>query len=265
MSIDTLKTNDAPSRLYALLLKVRPLEHGTLMPFSGELVHAAWLSWIRSYAPEVATRLHEGNQRRLFTCSSLQFPLSPRRMREAERENTHMPVDPSRPCTIRITLLLGDLFPLFYDSLIQFNRVGSQVPFIKLGKRTFLLEEVVLNNDDSTGWTGFTSFADLVASVAPDPRHLMPDSFTLDFASLTTFNRSNRSAGSGPDTYYARFPLPIYVFSGLARRWHELAPSDLVELVQPDHIIHYQFSHTAEFTLKIGPFLSTHNSLLLRC
>src|ERR1700753_633507 len=148
--MDIAKTNGAPSKLYALLLKLRPLERGTLMPFSGELVHGAWLNWIRNYAPDVATMLHEGNQRRLFTCSSLQFPLPAWRMREAERENTHMPVDPTKPCSIRITLLLGDLFPLFYDSLMQFNTAtGSNVttPFIQLGKRTFLLEETILDTD----------------------------------------------------------------------------------------------------------------------
>ena len=30
-----------PARLYALMLKLRPLERGTIMPFSGELVHGA--------------------------------------------------------------------------------------------------------------------------------------------------------------------------------------------------------------------------------
>src|ERR1700753_3289141 len=81
------------SRLYALLLQMRPCEGGhTLMPFSGELVHAAFLNWVRTSAPDVATWLHAGNKRRLFTCSSLQFPLSPARMREAEKNNTHLPL-----------------------------------------------------------------------------------------------------------------------------------------------------------------------------
>lgn len=234
------KTNEAPSRLYALQLKLRPLERGTLMPFSGELVHGAWLNWIRQYAPEVATWLHDGNRRRLFTCSSLQFPLPSRKMREAERENIHLPVDPTRPCIIRITLLLGDLFPLFYDSLLQFNHhsdMGSHIPFIKLGKRTFLLEEVLLNNDDATGWTGFTSFSELVEAVK-NAGQQRQESFTLEFASLTTFNRSKNIEGE-QSPYYARLPLPHYVFPGLVRRWQELAPPELAELVQSDLIEHY--------------------------
>jgi hypothetical protein len=57
------------------------------MPFSGELVHGAWLDWIGSAAPDVGKMLHDGNKRRLLTCSSLQFPIPVARLRQAEREN----------------------------------------------------------------------------------------------------------------------------------------------------------------------------------
>src|SRR5437763_12732044 len=119
--MDTPFSPAGPTRLYALLLKLRPMQQGTLMPFSGELVHGAWLDWLRSAAPDVAAWLHEGNKRRLFTCSSLQFPFSTTRMCEAERNNTHMPLTPEKTYTIRITLLLGELFPLFHKALTDFK------------------------------------------------------------------------------------------------------------------------------------------------
>src|SRR5438046_10164965 len=100
----------APARLYAMLLKLRPLERGTLMPFSGELVHGAWLDWIRKAAPDVAMMLHDGNKQRLFTCSSLQFPLPVSRMQYAERDNVHLPLELEKTYAVRITLLLGELF-----------------------------------------------------------------------------------------------------------------------------------------------------------
>src|SRR5205814_8342114 len=84
--MDTPFSPASPTKLYALLLKLRPLQQGTLMPFSGELVHGAWLDWLRSAAPVVATWLHEVNKRRFFTCSSLQYPLAVSRMRDAETE-----------------------------------------------------------------------------------------------------------------------------------------------------------------------------------
>ncbi len=86
----------SPAKLYAFQLKLRPLQEGTLMPFSGELVHAAWLDWLGAAAPDVATWLHEGNKRRLFTCSSLQFTLSQEKMLEVERHNVHWPLSPEK-------------------------------------------------------------------------------------------------------------------------------------------------------------------------
>src|SRR5947199_5743736 len=163
--MDTPFSSTAPARLYAILLKLRPLERGTIMPFSGELVHGAWLDWIGSAAPDVATMLHDGNKRRLFTCSSLQFPFAVARVRQAERENLHLPLEPEKTYAVRLTLLLGELFPLFYNTLMHFNmtEVGvKKSPFMQIGKQMFLLEEVVSSPDDPTDWTGFTSFAKLV-------------------------------------------------------------------------------------------------------
>ncbi len=230
----------APARLYALLVKLRPLERGTLMAFSGELVHGAWLDWIRDAAPAVADMLHDGNKRRLFTCSSLQFPLPLARMREAERENIHLLLDPAKVYTVRITLLLGELFPLFYNSLMQCNIKGADAkvqPFMKLGKQSFLLEEVVSAPDDPSQQTGFTSFASLVEHV--QKLRLRPaETLELEFASLTTFHRGSTKM-SEYGKHYALLPLPQYIFPGLVKRWQELAPPELAHLVQRDRIEEY--------------------------
>jgi CRISPR-associated endoribonuclease Cas6 len=238
--MDILSVSTAPARLYALILKLRPLERGTLMPFSGELVHGAWLDWVRSAAPDVAAMLHDGNKRRLFTCSSLQFPLPVARVRDAERDNLHLPLDPEKVYTIRITLLLGELFPLFYNSLMFFNMAefgAKKQPFMQIGKQSFLLEEVISSPEEASGWTGFTSFAALVEKA----RTLKPgnhEPLTLQFSSLTTFNRSSlKSKAYG--NHYARLPLPLYVFPGLARRWQELAPPELAGVVQMEQIERY--------------------------
>src|SRR6266567_2778312 len=137
MQMETPFPTLAPTRLYAFLIKLRPLQQGTLMAFSGELVHGAWLKWLSYAAPDVANWLHEGNKRRLFTCSSLQFSIPTPRMREAERDNIHLPLDPEKTYTIRITLLLGELFPFFHEALMRFNADtsrGRKPPFMQLGK-----------------------------------------------------------------------------------------------------------------------------------
>src|SRR6202521_1575780 len=239
-SFPALETT-SPSKLYAFLLKLRPIQEGTLMPFSGELVHAAWLEWLRSAAPDVATWLHEGNKRRLFTCSSLQFPLPQDKMLEVERRNVHWPLSPEKTYTIRMTLLLGELFPLFHKALTDFKQTGGtsggKPPFMRLGKQSLLLEEVVIENSNATGWTGFTSFADMVKAV--QTRKLAKGvPLKLEFASLTTFNRGN-AKNREYDNYSALLPLPQYVFPFLAKRWNELAPSELAPLVQKEAIEHY--------------------------
>jgi len=233
-------SSTAPTKLYALLLKLRPLERGTLMPFSGELVHGAFLHWLQNAAPDVATWLHDGNKRRLFTCSSLQFPLPAQRMLEAERNNVHLPLDPEKTYTVRITLLLGELFPLFHDALTRFNprETGAKKPlFMRIGKQLFTLEEVLIDNDTHAGWTGFTSLTTLVEK-AQTLRLGKVEPLAMEFASLTAFNRSNqRSQVYGG--HYARLPLPQYVFPGLVRRWQEFAPSELVHMVQRERIEQY--------------------------
>ena len=238
--METPFPTQAPTRLYAFLLKLRPLQQGTLMAFSGELVHGAWLKWLSYAAPDVAKWLHEGNKRRLFTCSSLQFPIPTPRMRDAERDNIHLPLDPEKTYTVRITLLLGEIFPLFYKALTDFNTQkhgASKPPFMQIGKQSFLLEEVIIDLDEPSGWTGYTSLTDLVEK-AKLLKLGKVEPLALEFASLTTFNRGGaktRAYGNHP----ARLPLPHYVFPGLARRWEELAPPELVSLIQMERIEQY--------------------------
>jgi CRISPR/Cas system endoribonuclease Cas6 (RAMP superfamily) len=228
-----------PERLYALLIKLRPLERGTLMPFSGELTHAAWLDWIGNDAPDIAAMLHDGNHRRLFTCSSLTFPYPPHKIREAERGNIHLPLDPEKVYTIRLTLLLGELFPLFYSSLMRYHTQEGGArnrPFMRLGKQTFLLEEVISSPEDDSGWTGYTSFARLIEK-ARALRLKPEETLQLEFATLTTFHRGNASSVYGK--HFALLPLPHYLFPWLAKRWQELAPPELASVVQRAEIERY--------------------------
>jgi CRISPR-associated endoribonuclease Cas6 len=233
-------TATAPNRLYSLELKLRPIQPGTIMAFSGEFVHAAFLNWLKATAPDVVTWLHDGNKPRLFTCSSLQFSLPEQRMREAERRNIHLPLDPEKTYSIRITLLLGELFPLFHEALACFYKAtakGQKPPFMQLGKQVFLLDEVITEPEESSGWVDCTSFGNLV-EWAGSLRFDRVETIELEFASLTTFNRSNkRSQVYGG--HFALLPLPHFVFQGLVRRWHDLAPPELEGMIQDELIDEY--------------------------
>ncbi len=228
----------APMRLYAFLLRLRPIQSGTLMAFSGELVHGAFLRWLRETAPDVSAWLHDGNKLRLFTCSSLQFELPPQRMMVAERENVHLPLDPQKTYFIRVTLLLGELFPLLHEALMNYypNPQQASSHFLQLGKQRFTLEEVILTPTHPSSQCGFTSLTTLVEQVQT-LRGKALQQLTLEFSSLTTFSRTSTRSGYG--THHALLPLPSYVFINLARRWEEIAPPELVGLVQRQAIEDY--------------------------
>jgi CRISPR-associated endoribonuclease Cas6 len=124
--------------------------------------------------------------------------------------------------------------------LMHFNMQefgAKKPPFLQLGKQSFLLEEVISTPDDPSGWTGFTSFANLVEE-AKTVKLGNVKPVMLEFGSLTTFNRMNARTKVYGD-HYARLPLPQYVFPGLARRWQELAPPELADVVQREQIEHY--------------------------
>lgn len=225
--------------LYALQLRMRPLRMGTLMPFNGELVHGAFLRWLKAAAPDIAMWLHEGQKRRFFTCSSLHFNNTPPAQRRAERENIHLPLDPQKTYAVRITLLLGDLFPVLHEALMPFSAsamVSGRSPFLQLGHQLFLLEEVLMTPDNPTGWTSFASLPSLIEQ-ARQARFERTNTFTLEFTSLTTFNRGNNKTGYG--SHPIMLPLPQYVFQNLLKRWTDIAPPPLVDLIQPEALEQY--------------------------
>jgi CRISPR-associated endoribonuclease Cas6 len=110
---------------------------GDAHALSGELVHEASLRWLQAAAPDVADWLHEGQKRRLFTRSSLQFNRPGPVLRQAERENIDLPLDPRETYTIRLTLLVGELLPLFHEVLAHFcapDLGPGAPPLLQLGK-----------------------------------------------------------------------------------------------------------------------------------
>src|SRR5260370_38509088 len=63
--------------LHALMLKLRPIEPGNILPYAGQLAHAALLRWFAEGESSLADYPHEQTARRPFTCSSLCLPNEP--------------------------------------------------------------------------------------------------------------------------------------------------------------------------------------------
>jgi len=81
-------------------------------------------------------------KRRLFTCSEA-FTLPTHDATLLSTPNArdiHLPLGQTDPA--RLTLLLGDLFPLFYNALMNVNvaQAAQPSPFLRLGRQLFLLE-----------------------------------------------------------------------------------------------------------------------------
>jgi len=244
LSLAALRT----ARLYALQLRLRPMRDGTLMPFSGELVHGAFLRWLSTAAPDVVSWLHEGQKRRFFTCSSLQFNRPVSALLKAERENIHLPLHPQDTYTVRLTLLLSDLFPLLSQALAPFCQIQREtdrfssrcrtdaVPFLQFGKQQCILEDVILAPRQPASWTGFTSLHDLVeqASQISFPRQA---NLPLEFTSLTAFSYSGSQEEYG--SFPVILPLPDLVFRNLLRRWEDIAPPALVGILDRERLERY--------------------------
>lgn len=160
-------------------------------------------------------------------------------MREAELNNVHLPLHLEKTYRVRVTLLLDELFPLLYEALMHFDTRASamsQKPFMQLGKQALLLQEAVMT-DDVAGWCGFTTLDTLVENVKASTIGKV-QALTLEFASLTTFNRSNQHENKYGN-HYAMVPLPLYIFPILANRWCEFAPPEYTHLVQRERIEQY--------------------------
>lgn len=131
---------------------------------------------------------------------------------------------------------MGELFPLFHEALAHFcapDLGPGAPPFLQLGKQLFLLEDVIMTNDDPADWTGFTSLPHLIEQ-AKQMRFHREATLMLEFASLTAFSRGIKKVGYGP--HLLLLPLTQFVFQNLARRREDIAPPELAGMIQRERL-----------------------------
>ena len=225
--------------LYALMLKLRPRAAGNILPNAGQLAHAALLRWLADVDPALATRLHEPNQDRPFTCSSLWFP-DERAVNEAQSANRRLPVSPGHTYWLRMTLLTDEIFRTLTARFLRPVAISTGhtgdldpgLPSLRLGGLHFDVAELLAMPPDSPDqrhhqpetWAGYDTYEALVARAAarsldaPDGR-----SIALAFHSPTAFSDGQRTWGKRMHL----FPDPERVFDRLARVWNAWAPSAL--------------------------------------
>ncbi len=223
--------------LYALMLRLRPRARGELLPNAGQLAHAALLRWLADVDPALATRLHEPNQDRPFTCSSLWFPQQ-HGVAAAQSDNRRLPVLPEQTYWLRLTLLTDEVFRTltarFFrpSTLLASGTVG--LPALRLGGVQFDVAELIAMAPEAPGaaepvpqptaWAGYATYEGLIEGARS--RSLATTegrSIGLEFRSPTAFSDGQLAWGKRMHL----FPDADRVFDRLARVWNAWAPAAL--------------------------------------
>lgn len=221
--------SDSPD-LYALVLRLRAASGHPPPTALGHGAQALFLALVRQVDPSLAAQLHADAPSKPFTVAVL--PGVQRARRSAEIE-------------LRVTFTRPDLFPPVTQALLRQTIAAT----LRLGSVALELTDV-FGTPDSHPWAGYDTFAGLQERVQPAPQ------LTLEFAAPAAFSQGSRADGRAR---LGLLPTPEAVFSSLARRWNELAPSRLgldlaaVRLAADDTLVSRYRIESAQFSLGKGP------------
>lgn len=181
----------------------RPL---LLPPHLGRASHAAFLRLIAESDARLAAELHEPNQLRPFTCSTLWG---------AQRTNEGLTVLPNTPTFLRFTGLTAEVSA-------HLRRIAAAPPTcIELDGEHLRVESATLDMSVHA-WAGQSSYEEIAG------HHLLPKTVPahqaeIEFISPTAF----RSAGR-----IMPLPLPGLVYGALMEKWNTFAPVGISEEVR---------------------------------
>jgi CRISPR-associated endoribonuclease Cas6 len=171
----------------------------------GEYGHAAFLSLIREVAPDLSKALHDAGTRQPYTVSPLVG---------GKRDRRGVSVRSGGSYWMRFTILdpaLYSVFSRYFAESISFDLA------LTLGEMQFIIEEVT-TSQQSDGWSGYTTFSELLSAATHEPI------VSMRFFSLTAFSLG-KVDDSGPR--FGIFPEPALVFDSLLRRWNQFADQPL--------------------------------------
>ncbi len=263
--------------LHALMLKLRPMEPGNILPYAGQLAHAALLRWFAEVDSSVADYLHEPNARRPFTCSSLWLP-NVHEVTAAQSTNQRLSISLNQVYWLRFTMLTDKLFRIFTKRFLQTSTPtigetngGLNLPKLRLGRIHFDVMEVIMTSPESdkqkhsgVNWSGYATYNSLVEHASTlDLERSATWSVGLEFRSPTAFSDGQTAWGK----QIHLFPDPERVFDSLARTWNIWAPSDFIldvnalqtyvhnwvaisQYVLQTHLFHFDYSAQEGFTGK---------------
>ncbi len=219
--------------LYGLVIRLRPERGGPPVDPRGHGAQALFLDLLRQVSPDLAAQLHAAALSKPYTVAVLpQQGIGHRGQGAGIVE-------------LRVAFTRADLFPVVSHALLQ------QLPgaTLRLGHAMLTLADV-LGTPGSHPWAGYGAFADLWTTARPAA------SVTLEFATATAVGQGTRADGR---QRLGLLPTPETIFGSIARRWNELAPTDLrleldaVEAAARDTLVSRYALETVQISLGKGP------------
>ena len=207
--------------MHRFLFEVVASARGTLPPFTGHLVRAAFLTMVKNHSPSIAHRLHEGAQIRPYATTPLR----------SRREGP--PFDRDRRTGV-IFIREGDLAKFSINTLTsELGRDLIDIVLKDLAETTFELSQTPFR-------VARVSVEHLDPSTFLKPPKLVKR-FRLDFRTITFFSVA------GTETF-CRFPDPVRIFGNLASLWNELIAAELGDLKLDDSAFVDWVYHTLAVT-----------------
>ncbi|MCB9139692.1 MAG: CRISPR system precrRNA processing endoribonuclease RAMP protein Cas6 [Caldilineaceae bacterium] len=188
--------------LFSIIFELTTDRPARLPPFLGRANHAQFLAWIGQIDPALARDLHEADQLRPITCSSLQH---------ARLDGDMLRVRAGETYAVRITSLHPDLSA----RLDQWLRIRPPTEW-PLHNHAFAVTAIYCDADRHA-WSGLTTYEE-TASVHLLGRTQPERKLAFELASPTAF----KSQGM-----HLPVPLPGLLFGSLLDRWNAFSPVEL--------------------------------------
>lgn len=205
-----MKTGD----LFSVLIHLQALENSSSRPQTnlgaGHLAHAAFLDLLRQTDPSLSQQLHDANQRKPFTLSSL----------TAGEQAVIYSLRQGQSYQLRLTSLGGLVFEAFIQRFLGLEAAKLTIRLGNTGFRVIRIQGRANPNCESASesWIGRSSF-EALSLADPTDRH-----WHFEFASPTAFSLGEQEWGGRK---FVVLPEPGQVFDSLAGSWNDFAPPDL--------------------------------------
>lgn len=215
--------------LSAVVVKLVAQETSPLDPAVARHVHGLFLRLLREGDAKIAEECHHGHYVKPFTLSTIYGKFG--------RTSTARLFIKGFEYWFRVTLLTEETFNSFSKVIFPY---AAEQKTIYIGDGSFQITSAELEGVRSRGWSGISSFEDILDQVSAEE---MPcDYFAFQFYSPTTFRQ-------GKVNYI--MPDPSLVFGSLLKKWNEFSSQPFPKEIKQEAANNLVLT---EYSLRSTPF-----------